>query len=102
MSSLTSTTFTATQYALFSSFYALPGKLLGGVSGFLVDWFSSHQEAYSGLFGGLAGVSAKTVGYVPFFAMTASMGIPALILVLFVYYREGEAKSGPRVSPIAR
>jgi PAT family beta-lactamase induction signal transducer AmpG len=93
MSSLTSTTFTATQYALFSSFYALPGKLLGGLSGVLVDWFSSHRESYSGLFGGLADVSAKTAGYVPFFVSTASMGIPALMLILFVYYWEGERGS---------
>ena len=90
MSTLTSTTFTATQYALFSSFYALPGKLLGGVSGLLVDWYSAHPDSYAGLFGGLTDVSAKTVGYVPFFVSTASMGIPALLLIFFVYYREGE------------
>jgi len=93
MSSLTSTTFTATQYALFSSFYALPGKLLGGTSGFLVDWFSTHPNSYTSLFGDLTEVSAKTVGYVPFFIVTASMGIPALLLILLVYYWEGERGS---------
>ena len=41
MSSLTSAAFTATQYALFSSFYALPGKLLGGLSGVFVDWLAA-------------------------------------------------------------
>jgi PAT family beta-lactamase induction signal transducer AmpG len=91
MSSLTSTAFTATQYALFSSFYALPGKLLGGISGIMVDWFSVHQTLYERFFGGLAGVSAKTVGYVPFFACTAAMGIPAILLVLFVYREGGTA-----------
>ena len=37
LSSLTSATYTATQYALFSSMYALPGKLLMGTSGIVVD-----------------------------------------------------------------
>ena len=37
LSGLTSARYTATQYALFSSFYALPGKLLEGTSGFVVD-----------------------------------------------------------------
>ena len=89
MSSLTSTTFTATQYALFSSFYALPGKLLGGMSGIMVDWFANHPSAYAPLFGGLADVPAKTAGYVPFFVITALLGFPAILLILLVYYREG-------------
>ena len=88
MSSLTSATFTATQYALFSSFYALPGKLLGLTSGFMVDWFSVHESSYAYLFGGLAGVSAKTVGYVPFFVTTALLGIPAILLIVFVSIRD--------------
>ena len=37
LSSLTSARYTATQYALFSSLYALPGKMLEGFSGFVVD-----------------------------------------------------------------
>jgi PAT family beta-lactamase induction signal transducer AmpG len=37
LSSLTSSEFTATQYALLVSFANMPGKLLGGVSGFLVE-----------------------------------------------------------------
>jgi MFS transporter, PAT family, beta-lactamase induction signal transducer AmpG len=99
MSSLTSTTFTATQYALFSSFYALPGKLLGGISGIVVDWFSTHASSYAQLFGGLAGVSAKTIGYVPFFVCTALLGIPALLLIVAVYVREGEVAPGERPVP---
>lgn len=66
MSSLTNVAFTATQYALFSSFYALPGKLLGGLSGWAVDHF----------------------GYVAFFCSTAAMGIPGILLVLTVMMRE--------------
>jgi len=58
LSSLTSASYTATQYALFSSMYALPGKLLMGTSGFVVD----------------------AVGYPWFFVYTSSLGIPALVI----------------------
>ena len=37
LSALTSARYTATQYALLSSLYALPGKLLEGTSGLVVD-----------------------------------------------------------------
>lgn len=60
MSSLTSTAFTATQYALFSSFFALPGKIVGGMSGYMVE--------------GLG-------GFYWFFIATAAMGLPAVFLV---------------------
>lgn len=62
MSSLTSPGFAATQYALLSSLYALPGKLIGGASGAVVD-------AY---------------GYPLLFTATASIGIPLVILCLVV------------------
>lgn len=59
LSALTSSRYTATQYALFSSLYALPGKLLEGTSGFVVD----------------------RIGYEHFFMYTASLSIPALLLI---------------------
>ena len=62
MSGLTAAGFVATQYALLSSLYALPGKFVGGVSGFMVT-------AY---------------GYPAFFAMTAAVGIPVVLLCLWV------------------
>ena len=62
LSSLTSQRYTATQYALFSSLYALPGKLLEGFSGFVVD----------------------AIGYQAFFVYTASLSIPALLLLYWV------------------
>jgi PAT family beta-lactamase induction signal transducer AmpG len=62
LSSLTSASYTATQYALFSSMYALPGKLLMGTSGFVVD----------------------AVGYPWFFVYTSSLGIPALVMLYFL------------------
>jgi MFS transporter, PAT family, beta-lactamase induction signal transducer AmpG len=64
MSSLTSPKYTATQYALFSSLYALPGKILEGTSGFVVD----------------------AIGYPTFFVYTASLSLIGLTL-LFVLAR---------------
>jgi PAT family beta-lactamase induction signal transducer AmpG len=62
MSGLTSPGFAATQYALLSSLYALPGKLLGGVSGVVVDSY----------------------GYPLLFTGTAAIGIPLVFLCLIV------------------
>ena len=62
MSGLTAAGFVATQYALLSSLYALPGKFVGGVSGFIVTSY----------------------GYPAFFAMTAAVGIPVVLLCLWV------------------
>lgn len=91
MSSLTSQAFTATQYALFSSFYALPGKLLGGLSGIMVDWFAAHPNIAATIVGSATvAAHAKTAGYVPFFISTAAMAIPALLLTLYVLRLEGE------------
>jgi PAT family beta-lactamase induction signal transducer AmpG len=84
MSNLTSKAFTATQYALFSSFYALPGKLLGGLSGLLVDWFASHRHLFDTAVPPLATLPDKVVGFVPFFLTTALAGLPALVLFLIL------------------
>jgi PAT family beta-lactamase induction signal transducer AmpG len=97
MSSLTSTAFTATQYALFSSFYALPGGLLKGLSGFAVDWFDAHPAVTRLFLASDSAVLSKTIAYVPFFMMTAAMGIPALLLTLY-FLRRG---AGPNLRPHA-
>ncbi|MEZ5896161.1 MAG: AmpG family muropeptide MFS transporter [Parvularculaceae bacterium] len=73
MSSLTNTAFTATQYALFSSFYAMPGKFVGGFSGFIVD----------------------AVGYAWFFAYTALIGLPALLLIMFLTRSDKTLRKAP-------
>lgn len=65
LSSLTSARYTATQYALFSSVYALPGKFLMGASGFVVD----------------------AIGYPRFFIYTASLSIPGLLLLYWLVGR---------------
>ena len=62
LSSLTSISFTAVQYAIFSSLMTLFPKLLGGYTGGIVDAF----------------------GYPAFFVGTAVIGIPVLVLVAWV------------------
>lgn len=94
MSSLTSVAFTATQYALFSSFYALPGKLLGGLSGIFVDWLSKNRHLFDSVLPGLSTLPDKVVGFVPFFIITALTGLVALTLLLLVYRREPEPAAG--------
>jgi PAT family beta-lactamase induction signal transducer AmpG len=63
MSSLTSPYYAAAQYALLSSLYALPGKLLGGFSGFAVAAF----------------------GYPAFFIATSCIGIPVAAICIAVW-----------------
>lgn len=69
LSSLTSPAYTATQYALFSSLMTLPGKLIGGFSGLVVD----------------------AVGYVLYFFYVAGIGLPAILLCLYLLLRERRA-----------
>lgn len=68
LSSLTSARYTATQYAVLSSLYALPGKLLMGTSGFVVN----------------------ALGYGDFFLYTALLSIPGLLLLLWLARRHRE------------
>lgn len=67
LSSLTSTAYTATQYALFSSLMTLPAKVTSGFSGIVVD-------AY---------------GFASFFIYAAGLGIPAILMVLFLMKKLG-------------
>lgn len=94
MSSLTSHEFTATQYALFSSVYALPGKLLGGMSGFMVDGYGAPGPIRDFVMSHAPSLTEKTAGYVPFFLTTGSMGIPAIFLIL--YLRRYDRPVAPR------
>ena len=73
MSSLTHAGYTATQYALLSSFYALPGKVFKGLSGVAVETLETGRtliEAYS-----------------LFFVGTAVVGLPALLLCIVLATR---------------
>lgn len=76
LSSMTSTAYTATQYALFSSLMTLPAKLLGGFSGIVVEHY----------------------GYELFFVYSASVGLPAIVLVLVLIRRYREASRLAMVS----
>ncbi|TDR93270.1 AmpG family muropeptide MFS transporter [Enterovirga rhinocerotis] len=73
MSSLTGLGFAATQYALLSSLYALPGKLVSGLSGFMVAAW----------------------GFPVFFAATAAVGLPVVILAILFGRGEAEKEAGP-------
>ncbi len=70
MSSLTSLGYTATQYALLSSTYALAGKFLKGFSGSII-------EALSGPLGLMN-------AYAAFFIAAGLIGIPSILLFLFL------------------
>jgi len=76
LSGLTNTAYTATQYALFTSIMTLPGKLLGGSSGWVVDRL---QEDFS--------TTYKFGGYAIFFVYTALLGLPAFVLAIVVRRR---------------
>jgi PAT family beta-lactamase induction signal transducer AmpG len=66
LSSLTNISFTATQYAIFTSLMTFLPKVLGGYSGTMVDG----------------------MGYPNFFLATALMGLPVLVLIAFVGRRQ--------------
>lgn len=70
MSSLTSIGYTATQYALLTSFYALLGKVLKGFSGQVM--------------GGLQTQFGAMDGSALFFAGTAMIGVPVVILCILL------------------
>lgn len=63
MSSVTSPKYTATQYALFASLFAFAGKSLEGTSGFM----------------------AQRLGYPHFFLYTASLTLPAIVLLAWLW-----------------
>ena len=77
LSGLTSTAYTATQYALFSSLMTLPGKFLAGFTGIVVD----------------------AQGYIHLFLYTAGAGIPAVLLVLFLMRYSAERRNTSRAAP---
>ena len=72
LASLTSARYTATQYAVLSSVYALPGKLLMGFSG----------------------IVAEHLGYAGFFLYTASLSLPGLLL-LYAVSRQYRVPTNP-------
>lgn len=84
MSSLTGIGYTATQYALLSSFYALLGKFLKGFSGVAVE---SLQQTYE-----------QMTAFALFFAGTAAVGIPAVILCWLLDRRNRRLKAAAGIT----
>jgi MFS transporter, PAT family, beta-lactamase induction signal transducer AmpG len=107
MSSLTSAGFTATQYALFSSLYAIPGRLIASQSGRIVEGAARLADA-GGALSGLkefvashapqnfltalqrSGVTPAALGsgYIVFFTYSAALGVFAIVLSLAVARRQ--------------
>ncbi|HYM17450.1 MAG TPA: MFS transporter [Micropepsaceae bacterium] len=78
MSSLTSLGYTATQYALLSSAYALLGKILKGPSGLVVDYLSHHGHTLMESYG-------------MFFIGSGLVGAPALVLCVVLARLQSQA-----------
>jgi PAT family beta-lactamase induction signal transducer AmpG len=112
MSSLTATGFTATQYALFSSLYAIIGKIVASQSGRIVEGSARVAEAggftsvFNSWFANLpagslakgaetAGVSAVSLGsgYVTFFIYSVIIGAVAVVLAFMVARRQPEIEA---------
>jgi PAT family beta-lactamase induction signal transducer AmpG len=119
MSSLTSAGFTATQYALFSSLYALPDKIIMTQSGRIVEaaarsadsggWFAPLRDVMRSLPGGSyaagaanAGVAPMYLGagYVAFFVYSCLIGLCVVPLAVIVS-RKKLSVSSPGSSPAA-
>lgn len=81
MSSLTSLGYTATQYALLSSTYALAGKFLKGFSGSVIEGLTPHFGLMS--------------AYALFFIGCGLIGIPALLLFWLLGHRLAKASRVP-------
>ena len=80
LSSLTNVAYTATQYALFSSLMTLVPKFLSGFSGIIVD----------------------TTSYVFFFVYASLVGIPAILLVLYLIRRGDMTGKQATTTPAAK
>ncbi len=107
MSSLTSASFTATQYALFSSLYAIPGRLIASQSGRIVEGAARLADGGGPLAGLKAfvgsrvpgnfaaaversGVSPSALGsgYILFFTYSTLIGVFAIVLSFAVQRRQ--------------
>ncbi|MDB5440632.1 MAG: permease [Caulobacteraceae bacterium] len=104
MSSLTAAGFVATQYAMFASLYALPGKLISTQSGRIVEALARNADN-GGMLAGLKSLYANVppgtlisameksgvtpaalgVGYLMFFVYTGVIGLFGVALTIRVY-----------------
>lgn len=117
MSSLTSAGFTATQYALFSSLYALPGKLIAAQSGAIIEG-SARAAEEGGALGGLRALfndlpadafaraadlnvtpASLGAGYVMFFIYSCLIGVAALVLAVLIARKRITAPPPQQAAP---
>jgi PAT family beta-lactamase induction signal transducer AmpG len=117
MSSLTSAGFTATQYALFSSLYAIPGRLIASQSGRIVETAARAADS-GGMLAGIRNVvatyapdnfatalersavtpAALGTGYIVFFTYSAVIGAFAVMLSMAVLRRQEDDLPVPRAA----
>lgn len=114
MSSLTTEGFTATQYALFSSLYALPGRLVASQSGRIVEAAAKSAEPGGPLSGlrsmftnlpqeSFAGAIEKSgvtpaalaSGYATFFVYSCLIGLIAVVLTIAVQRANTQPAAAP-------
>ena len=69
LTSLVSKQYTAVQYALFTSFMMLPGKILAGFSGLIIIK--------------LGLIFGDDYGWMSFFIITSALTIPSILLIKF-------------------
>jgi MFS transporter, PAT family, beta-lactamase induction signal transducer AmpG len=119
MSSLTTAGFTATQYALFSSLYALPGRLIASQSGRIVEssaqnaaiggWASRFMTMFTNLTPESFAVAAQKSGVTPaalasgytvFFIYSTVIGVFAIVLAFVVARKEISPGTEPALTPI--
>ena len=106
MSTLVSPQYTAPQYAIFSSFYAILGKMVGSQSGRIVEASAKAADAggLPSLFKGLmthltpdayvkaakglgVSVQAMGAGYFSFFAYTIVVSLGGIVMSIWLFYR---------------
>jgi PAT family beta-lactamase induction signal transducer AmpG len=71
MSTLTSLGYTASQYALLSSTYAMLGKFLKGFSGAMIEWLQAHGHS-------------RMDSYALFFIGAGALGLPSLLALAWL------------------
>lgn len=81
MSTLTSRGYTATQYAILTSTYALTGKFLKGFSGAVVDGLTPHIGLMN--------------AFAAFFIGCGLIGIPSMLLFIFIARHQRKTQVSP-------
>ncbi len=80
LSGLTSSNYTATQYALFSSLMTLPGKLIGSQSGKLAYWLGLEIDS-------VTNATLNPEAYSNFFVFVSLAGIPSILLAVYLFWK---------------